>query len=121
MGIRYENLGKVSSPPITHYQLPITHYPSVDSRPNTRSNTLVTLYPESIDSSGSFRNRCRKHRVITRRISYTVTSVRPSKAVKALAARFVTKSPRSPSTSNSAQTWEIFTRKSRSIVTDFNL
>jgi hypothetical protein len=54
----------------------------------------------------------RKHNGITWKISCAVTSDRPSKAAKALAALFVTISPRNPSTSNSEQICDILTRKS---------
>mmetsp|Transcript_11746 Transcript_11746/g.20905 ORF Transcript_11746/g.20905 Transcript_11746/m.20905 type:complete len:294 (+) Transcript_11746:491-1372(+) len=53
-------------------------------------------------------------------MSSAVTSVRPSNAANAFAARVVTMSPRMPSTSNSEQIWLIFTRKSYETSVCFN-
>ena len=52
---------------------------------------------------------------------FVVTSVAPSNAAKARAARLVTISPRNPSTSNSEQTCEILVRySSEGIFTSFS-
>jgi hypothetical protein len=50
-------------------------------------------------------------------MSSTATSVRPSKAAIALAARLVTMSPRMPSTLSSEQIWLILTRNSYGMAT----
>merc|ERR1712238_121948 len=81
------------------------------STSNISLKTFDTLSPESIDSNGSFRKRRRKHKVIIRSISFTVTFSCPLYAAYAFAARFVTMSPLRPSASNWLQTSEILTRK----------
>mmetsp|Transcript_10397 Transcript_10397/g.38565 ORF Transcript_10397/g.38565 Transcript_10397/m.38565 type:complete len:231 (-) Transcript_10397:542-1234(-) len=81
-------------------------------------NPNITLKEPSMVSMASFRNRCDKQGPITRWISAAVTSVRPSYATSAFALRVTTMSPRKPSTSTSAQTDEIFSARSRSMVTE---
>eukprot|EP00428_Durinskia_dybowskii_P080044 CAMPEP_0170435822 /NCGR_PEP_ID=MMETSP0117_2-20130122/43809_1 /TAXON_ID=400756 /ORGANISM="Durinskia baltica, Strain CSIRO CS-38" /LENGTH=80 /DNA_ID=CAMNT_0010695809 /DNA_START=94 /DNA_END=334 /DNA_ORIENTATION=- len=66
----------------------------------------MTRSPLSMTSRTSFRSLWRKHNVATFCTSITSTSVLPSKAQMARAARFVTMSPLKPSTFNSLQTAE---------------
>mmetsp|Transcript_8019 Transcript_8019/g.34117 ORF Transcript_8019/g.34117 Transcript_8019/m.34117 type:complete len:352 (-) Transcript_8019:215-1270(-) len=84
---------------------------------NTLLNPSITLNEPSMVSMGSFRRRCDKHGPMTRWMSSCVTSLRPSYATSAFAARVTTMSPRRPSTSTSAHTPEILSAKSRSMVT----
>mmetsp|Transcript_16065 Transcript_16065/g.22166 ORF Transcript_16065/g.22166 Transcript_16065/m.22166 type:complete len:335 (+) Transcript_16065:328-1332(+) len=85
--------------------------------PNTFPYARKTLYPPSIWSIGSFRNRWLRHITITLATSSGKASVRPNHAACALAARFTTMSPRSPSTFRSEQTVEILRDSSGFMVT----
>mmetsp|Transcript_5544 Transcript_5544/g.12273 ORF Transcript_5544/g.12273 Transcript_5544/m.12273 type:complete len:327 (+) Transcript_5544:696-1676(+) len=72
-------------------------------------NRILTLVPLSMGSRGSLRNLWLRQRDTTFSTSATVTSLRPSYATRALAARFTTMSPRRPSTSRREQMSEMST------------
>mmetsp|Transcript_32713 Transcript_32713/g.52442 ORF Transcript_32713/g.52442 Transcript_32713/m.52442 type:complete len:409 (-) Transcript_32713:61-1287(-) len=77
----------------------------------------ITLNAPSMVSIGSFRRRWLRQGPMMRLMSSSSTTLRPSYATRALAARVTTRSPRRPSTSMSEHTPEIFSARSRSIVT----